>query len=107
MASVLDEFGVSVVAISPDSPESASAHRRRDGLTMTLLRDPELALIRRFGAVHRRGLVHSTFTVMGIPLGFPVGFRDLAIPTALLVDEAGIIRWIDQATDYRRRGDAT
>ena len=27
----------------------------------------------------------------------------MAIPTTLLVDEGGVIRWIDQADDYRLR----
>jgi hypothetical protein len=27
----------------------------------------------------------------------------MAIPTSLLVDEQGIIRWIDQSEDYRLR----
>jgi hypothetical protein len=29
----------------------------------------------------------------------------MAIPTTLLVDEDGIVRWIDQADDYRIRSD--
>lgn len=29
----------------------------------------------------------------------------MAIPTTLLLDEEGIVRWIDQADDYRLRGD--
>ena len=29
----------------------------------------------------------------------------MAIPTTLLIDEKGIIRWIDQADDYRLRSD--
>ena len=27
----------------------------------------------------------------------------MAIPTSLLIDERGVIRWIDQADDYRLR----
>ena len=29
----------------------------------------------------------------------------LPIPTTILVDADGIVRWIDQATDYMRRSD--
>jgi hypothetical protein len=31
----------------------------------------------------------------------------MAIPTTLILDEDGIVRWIDQAEDYRLRGDRT
>ena len=40
-----------------------------------------------------------------IPLGFTPSFKTMAIPTSLLVDENGIIVWIDQADDYRLRSD--
>ena len=33
-------------------------------------------------------------------------FRPLAIPTAILVDGSGMVRWIDQTDDYRLRADA-
>lgn len=29
----------------------------------------------------------------------------MAIPTTLILDEEGIVRWINQADDYRIRGD--
>ena len=97
--------GILTVAISLDAPDRVAAHRRRDSLGMMLLSDADRRLTRRFGLLHRRGLVHATVTVFGIPIGVPTGFRDLVIPTTMLVDEAGVIRWIDQATDYRIRSD--
>ena len=103
----LQAEGIRIVAVSLDSPERAAAHRRRDDLRMVLLTDPERDLARRFGLLHRRGLVHTTVTIFGVPLGIPTGFRDLVIPTTLLVDEGGVIRWIDQTSDYRIRSDET
>lgn len=101
----LEADGIEVVAVGLDPPDRAAAHRRRDGLGMVLLADPDGQLARRFGLVHRRGLVHATVIVFGVPIGVPTGFRDLVIPTTLLIDEDGVIRWVDQASDYRIRSD--
>ena len=38
-------------------------------------------------------------------MAFVPSFKTMAIPTTMLVDEEGVIRWIDQADDYRVRGD--
>ena len=75
---------------------------------ITLLADPELEVIGRFGLRHHRTLRFSSpvLRLFGLPLGLPVGFEAMAIPTTLLVDEHGIVRWIDQADDYRIRSDA-
>ncbi len=107
MSPLLEQYGVKVVALSKDTPEIARAHRERDGLTYTLLTDPDLAAIKRFGLLHEAGLEFFTFWVGPIPLGWPTGFKQMAIPTTLLVDEEGVVRWIDQADDYRVRGDAS
>ena len=96
---------IEVVAISSDRPDQTARHQRRDRLSLTLLADPEHRVIRQFGLLHRRGLIHATRTVFGVPIGVPTGYRRLAIPTTLLVDESGVIRWIDQARDYRVRSD--
>jgi len=72
-----------------------------------LLSDPELAIIKRFGLLHEGAIVFRTFLVGGarFPLGWPIGFKQMAIPTTLLLDEDHVVRWIDQADDYRVRGD--
>ena len=43
--------------------------------------------------------------LMGNRIGLVPAIKTMAIPTTLLVDEHGRIRWIDQADDYRVRGD--
>jgi peroxiredoxin len=103
----LDEHGVSIVALSKDSVEEAAIHKDRDGLSMTLLADPELDVIRLFGVEHHKALGFTTgrFTIGGIPLALTPSFKTMAIPTSLLVDEQGVIRWVDQADDYRLRSD--
>ncbi len=107
MRPMLDSYGVTVVALSKDTVELAHAHRKRDGIEFTLLADPQLEVIGRFGLLHEKGLEFTTFWFLGIPLGWPrrLGFDQMAIPTTLLVDEEGVVRWVDQADDYRVRGD--
>ena len=104
MQPLLQSYGVQTVAISKDSVSQAQQHRQRDSLIFPLLTDPELKIHRQFGLVHQNGLEFKTFFVFGIPLGWPIGFRRMAIPTTFLVDEKGVVRWIDQAEDYRLRG---
>ncbi len=106
---MLEARGVQVVALSKDTVAQAAAHRVRDGLTFPLLSDPDLSVITRFGLRHEAGLEFRTFLIGSVrfPLGWPVGFKAMAIPTTLLLDEDHIVRWIDQADDYRIRGDAS
>ncbi len=58
-----------------------------------MLADPESAVIGELGL--RNQGVHSG----------PPGTPPLPIPTTVLVDASGIVRWIDQADDYQRRSD--
>jgi len=95
-----DEFsalGVGFVAISADTPEEAARFTEKERLRMRVLADPDLEVIDLYGV--RR------------PPTTAIGrgrkkWRPLAVPTTLLVDEDGVIRWIDQADDYRVRSDA-
>jgi peroxiredoxin len=101
----LEARRIRLVALSKDDVETAAAHRRRDGLGFTLLADPALEVIRRYGVEHHKALEVSkfSFTLFGLPLALVPSFKTMAIPTTLLVDEHGIIRWIDQTEDYRVR----
>ncbi len=103
----LEKFGVSVVALSKDSVDEAAIHKTRDELSLTLLADPKLEVIRQYGVEHHKALGFSTgrFTLGGIPFSLTPSFKTMAIPTSLLVDEDGVIVWIDQADDYRLRSD--
>lgn len=97
-----------LVALSKDSVADAARHLERDGLTKTtLLSDPELEVIKAFGLEHLKALEFSTgrFTLFGIPLALVPSYKAMAIPTTLLLDEQGVVRWIDQADDYRLRSD--
>jgi len=101
------KYGVRIIALSTDSVEQAKSQSVRDKLNMTLLSDPLLAVIKLYGVEHHKALsLDSTNvkTIFGIGLPFSVPrYRPIAIPTSLLIDERGIIRWIDQSEDYRLR----
>jgi peroxiredoxin len=107
MQPLLDQHGVTVVAVSKDPPATVLQHVAEDEIPFTMLSDPDLALIKRFGLLHQGGLEFRTFFLgpVKFPMGWPVGFKEMAIPTTLLIDEDGVVRWIDQADDYRIRGD--
>ena len=105
MKSDLEKYGVSLVALSKDTVEEAATHKTRDGLSLTLLSDSSLDVIRLYGVEHHKALGFTTgsFTLFGIPLALIPSYKTMAIPTSLLVDEDGVIRWIDQTDDYRLR----
>lgn len=86
----LDARGIALLAISADTPEEIRAGRAKHGARVTLLADPELAVTKQYGLLNRKGLA-------------PGGIRHLPIPTTILVDAAGVVRWIDQASDYQVR----
>lgn len=103
----LDEYSIKVVALSKDTVEEAAIQKVRDNLNLKLLSDASLAVIRQYGVEHHKSLGFSTntFTIGSIPLSLKPSFKTMAIPTSLLIDENGIIVWIDQADDYRIRSD--
>ena len=86
----LDARGIELVAISSDRPDQIRAGHHKHGAKVTLLADPELAVTRQYGLLNHPGIA-------------PGGIRPLPIPTTILVDATGVVRWIDQATDYQVR----
>lgn len=67
---------------------------RKHKLQATMLSDRQARLIDAFG-IRNQG-IHS---------GVPGQARVLPIPTTVLVDAQGIIRWVDQSENYQRRSD--
>ena len=105
LAPKLAEHGVQVVALSKDSPADALKQRKRDKLSFQLLSDANLDVLRDYGAEHHKAVEFSKggFALFGIPLALVPSFKTMAIPTTFLVDEYGVIQWIDQSEDYRIR----
>jgi len=67
----LQAAGVSVLGISPDPPDRLAEFRERDGLTITLLSDPDKQVLTRWGAFGEKssygktvvGVIRSTLVV--------------------------------------------
>lgn len=67
----LSADGYTVVGISPDKPEKLAKFRQRDGLTITLLSDPDKQVMQEWGAFGEKmmygkkvtGVIRSTFVV--------------------------------------------
>ena len=108
MQADLKEYKVSIIALSKDTVEEAAIHKTRDKLSLKLLSDSKLKTIRQYGVEHHKALNFTTGTFMffGNPISFTPSFKTMAIPTSLLIDENGVIKWIDQADDYRIRSNA-
>lgn len=67
----LQAQGYTVLGVSPDKPEKLAKFRERDGLTITLLSDPDKEVMQRWGAFGEKklygkvveGVIRSTFVV--------------------------------------------
>ena len=80
--------GVRPVAISVDAPEQSETLRRKAGYTFTVLSDPNLDTVKRYGIVHK---------------GAGMGGRDIARPAEFLIDHSGVVRWVNLTGDIRVR----
>jgi peroxiredoxin len=87
-------LGVKLVAISSDTVEELAKFRSKHDWNILLLADPDLAAHRLYNLAHR------TFTPRRGP------FRELAIPTSILIDADGRVLWYELARDFRVRPQA-
>ena len=81
-------YGVKIYAVSIDSPEVNRALRERVGADYTFLSDPDATVLDRLNIRH-----HTPNP----------SWKDIAIPTQILVDKAGMVRWVFQPSNYRIR----
>jgi peroxiredoxin len=89
-----EALGVRVVAVSPDTADELTQLQRKRRWQITLLADPSLEVIRLYGLQNRN------FAPRRGP------FRELAIPTTILLDPDGKVLWMEQTTDFRVRSQA-
>ena len=69
--SSLQAAGYDVLGISPNTPDKLAKFRQRDGLTITLLSDPDKSVMQAYGAYGEKklygklieGVIRSTFVV--------------------------------------------
>lgn len=75
--------------MSVDPPEVSKALQERLKVRFTFLSDPHAELLERLDIVHRDSPMRG----------------DIAYPTAVLVDGAGVVRWTYESDTYRTRAD--
>lgn len=67
----LSDAGYAVLGVSPDTPPKLAKFRDRDGLTFPLLSDPDLGVLKAYGAYGEKmmygktsvGVIRSTFVI--------------------------------------------
>jgi peroxiredoxin len=75
-----DALGVRVLAVSVDRPEINQEHRRKLGVTYSLLSDANAETIKRYDLLHA---------------GAGQNGADIARPAEFLVDSTGTVRWMN------------
>ena len=90
MRSQLEQNRVALVAISMDDVDAKRAGRSKHGGTFPLLADPDLAVTDAYNLRQNKAISAH-------------GISSLPIPTTLLVDAGGTVRWMDQAEHYAVR----
>jgi peroxiredoxin len=93
-AEAFASLGVRLAAVSPDTVDELKGLQRKRNWRITLLADPGAEVIRLYGVQNRN------FAPRRGP------FRELAIPTTLLIDPSGRVLWIEQTSDFRVRSQA-
>jgi len=86
--------GVRVVTVCADTAAAIRRGRAKHGLEAVMIPDPALAVTDRYRLRNPKNFALKSGVIVPLP-----------IPTTILVDAAGTVRWIDQATDYMRRSD--
>jgi peroxiredoxin len=90
----LDARGIAVVTVCADTAEEIRRGRSKHGLRAVMLADPDLAVTDRYNLRNPRNFAPKPGVIIPLP-----------IPTTILVDAEGIVRWIDQSSDYMHRSD--
>lgn len=92
MLTELGDQGVQILAISPDPNERSQQLAERLRARYRFLTDRDLAVTRRFGLVHTRGGNKG---------------QDVPRPATVVIDQRGIVRWLQLADSIQVRPDPT
>jgi peroxiredoxin len=103
----LQEFGVELIAVSPQKPDGSLTMKQKHDLTFTVLSDPGNQISRQLGLLNppRTDEVRAADAALGVDVASANadGTDVIAMPAAIIVDASGIIRWIDVHPDYSVR----
>ena len=102
----LAERGIPLIAISPQTPDGSLSTRETKQLTFTVLSDPGNQIAGQLGILTAPS---DGARAAQLQLGLDLtqvnadGTTTLPMPTVVIVDSAGVIRWIDVHSDYTTR----
>jgi len=102
----LAERGISLVAISPQAPDGSLSTKESKELTFTVLSDPGNQIAAKLGILTAPS---DQVTAAQLQLGLDLtqvnadGTTGLPMPTVVITDADGVIRWIDAHLDYTTR----
>jgi peroxiredoxin len=102
----LSERGVALVAISPQRPDGSLTMQQRHDLADTVLSDPGNAVAGALGILTApTAAVRDAQASLGLDVAAANadGTATLPMPTVVLVDGSGVIRWIDIHPNYATR----
>ncbi len=102
----LTELGIPLIAISPQAPDGSLSTQEAKQLTFTVLSDPGNQIGDQLGILTRPS---EGARAAQMQLGLDLtkvnadGTTALPMPTVIIVDADGVIRWIDVHRDYTSR----
>ncbi|MGH7747832.1 MAG: peroxiredoxin-like family protein, partial [Candidatus Dormibacteria bacterium] len=106
LASELDHRGIALVAISPQTPDGSLTMREKNELGFPVLSDPGNRIATALGILTGPSDdVRAAQNALGLDLTVvnADGTTGLPMPTVVLLDADGILRWIDVHPDYTTR----
>src|SRR6201996_2456672 len=104
----LAERGFELIAISPQKPDGSLTSAESNELTSSVASDPGNQIATALGVVFEPS---SDSVAAQMKLGLDVtevnadGGRALPMPTVVVIDAAGVIRWIDVHPNYTTRSE--
>ena len=104
----LAERGIGLVAISPQAPDGSLSTKELKELTFTVLSDPGNQIAGQLGILTAPS---DGTRAAQLQLGLDLtqvnadGTTGLPMPTVVIADEDGVIRWIDVRLDYTTRAE--
>ena len=104
----LTERGMALIAISPQAPDGSLTTQEANGLTFTVLSDPGNHVATQLGILtSQTSAARRIQHAMGIDVtaANADGTDNLPVPTTLVVDHTGIVRWVDIHPDYTTRSE--
>jgi peroxiredoxin len=102
----LAERGIPLIAISPQTPDWSRSTQETKELTFTVLSDPGNQIAGQLGILTApSGGTRAALLQLGLDLTQVNADRTTALPmpTVIVADAAGVIRWIDVHPDYTTR----